>query len=326
MNSKFARTGILLLLLLSACVSTKKYQALHTRYTVQVQQAAADSLRFAQLSTRLAGSNDSITAKYQLLESQYLQLKTDSLMLAQNYRRNKNLLDDLFEKYEQLDKSYRQLSGNVSSDAVILTQTISQKEKDLLVLEQKLLAQQARNDKLTLELQEREVRMLAFENSIRKMDKNAADLKRRVEQALLSIKDSTIKIEQRVGKVYISFPETLAYPGPTDEVAPRGLELIRKVAATVRTQPDITLTVVVVPAGSERTNSPEETTGIPRMYDIVKRFVKEGVTSNRVIASLRKEPPGSTAAKKKQNSGLINKIELIIEPKPDTGFQRWYTN
>jgi len=314
-----------MVLLLTSCVSTKKYQSLSSRYDERSRQAVSDSARFEEIIAQVIRARDSLAGRYTLLEDKYLQLKNDSLTLAQNYRRNKGLLDDLFEKYDQLDKSYRQLAGNLSSETVNLTQNISQKEKELLVLEQKLLAQQAKNDKLTMELQEREVRMLAFENSIRKMDKSAADLKTRLEKSLAGNKDSTLKIEARAGKVYVSFPETLLYTG-TSTLSAKGGELLKKIAASLKSHPDLTVGVATILPPVPGDMSVAANAATPRMYEIVKFLSKEGVTSSRIVVSIKQAASSEGGNKKARKDAVIPGIEVVLEPKLDSILQSLQSN
>lgn len=315
------------LVLLSACVSSKKYQALSNRYENLSQRFVADTIRYAQKNSELTSLRDSVFAKYTKLENTYLQLKNDSITLSQNYRRNKALLDDLFEKYDQLDKSYKQLSSSLSSDAVTQTQNVSQKEKDLLILEQKLLAQQSKNDKLSVELQEREVRMIAFENSIRKMNKSATDVKARLEKALAISKDTTLKVEQReAGRVAVRIPRSLLFSGNAETISPQGAAILRKIAFVYKAQSGFvyTLSTVFSPVSTQLT--PSEAGTFPDMYEIYKFFSKEGVTFSKITITPRYETKVATSVKKVSENSETRLIEILSEPKLDVILQNLQSN
>jgi flagellar motor protein MotB len=315
------------LVLLSACVSSKKYQALSNRYENLSQRFVADTIRYAQKNSELTSLRDSVFAKYTKLENTYLQLKNDSITLSQNYRRNKALLDDLFEKYDQLDKSYKQLSSSLSSDAVTQTQNVSQKEKDLLILEQKLLAQQSKNDKLSVELQEREVRMIAFENSIRRMNKSASDVKARLEKALAISKDTTLKVEQReAGRVAVCIPRSLLFSGSSETISPQGAAILRKIAFVYKAQSGFvyTLSTVLSPVSTQLT--PSEAGTFPDMYEIYKFFSKESVTFSKITVTPRYEAKAATSAKKVNENPENRLIEILSEPKLDVILQNLQSN
>ncbi len=306
----------------SACVSPKKYQLLTNRYENLSQRLVADTIRFSQKSSEWMSTKDSLSVSYSQLENRYLQLKNDSSLLAQNYRRNKSLLDDLFEKYDRLDQSYKQLSGAGSADAI----TMAQKEKDLLVMEQKLLAQQSKNDKLSAELQEREIKLLAFENSIRKMDKSASDFKLRLEKSVATPKDSTLTIERRAGKVILAFPEPFAFPGTTEILSAQSIEVLKKAAPIFKSQSGLIFTITLVLPQASASTWPAETPSIRRLYEIVKYASKNGVTFARIVVMPTPSDTTPSTGRAQAVSATVTRIEITAEPKLEVILQGLQNN
>ncbi len=309
MTIRFVACAVVLLL--SACVSSKKYQALTNRYTNLSQRFAADTIRLSQKNEEARNSHDSLKSRYTQLENNYLQLKNDSIILSQTYRRNKALLDELFEKYDKLDKSYKQLSGSISSDALNLTQDVSQKQKELLILEQKLLAQQSQNDRLNMELQEREARLIAFENSIQKMNKTASDLKSRIEKAQVSTPDSIIKIEQRAGRVVIGISEAAMFTQNPVAISIQGSALLKKIASVFKNHSGFNYII--------NTTSPSQQDPFSSVFssEIFKFFLKEGVTLNKITISTQNESKAVNNTRKSTEKPILRSIEIIADPKLD---------
>jgi hypothetical protein len=237
---------ILTIFACAACVAPKKHQTLTARYDTLARRATADSTRLVAANTRLAVSLDSLVARYHGLTDQYLRLKNDSATLAQTYRRNKALLDDLFEKYEQLDRTSRLPPDTALAGMA----TSAQKERDLLAFEQKLLAQQARNDRQEADLQERALKVLSFEENLRRIGKNTTDLKLLLEKSVGG-KDTAVTVQSEAAEVRVSTRETFWFAG--NNLTPKAAEVLDKMATVGRTQPNVTFAVrLPFPFGAAR--------------------------------------------------------------------------
>ncbi|MDJ1479404.1 hypothetical protein QNI16_02840 [Cytophagaceae bacterium YF14B1] len=304
-----------------SCVSAKKYETLNNRYEYIVRTRVADTTRLSMESERHIQERDSIAIKYNRQVNAYLQLKNDSTTLAQNYYKNKKMLDDLFEKYDQLDKSYKQLSASLSSEDVSIAQNVSQKEKDLLIQEQKVLAQQANNDKLAASLQEREIKMLAFESSMRKMEKSVGDLKKKLEKSVLSSKDTAVTIEQRMTKLAIVFPESYGFASNTTNLSPQGVDLLKKIASILKIQPEYTITPTSLLIQSGGKDMVGEELSKSRIWYVAETLKKEGVTFSRISVSIKYQTAFAEQTKKTEKQPRTPLIEISIQPKLDSVFQ-----
>ena len=249
----------------AACVAPKKYQALTARYDTLARRATADSTQLATGNARLAVSLDSLATRYNSLTDQHLRLKNDSATLAQTYRRNKALLDDLFEKYDRLAQT-RQAPADSTPTGVA---TSAQRERDLLAFEQKLLAQQARNDRQEAALQERAMKVLSFEENLRRIEKNTADLRFLLEKSIGG-KDTGVAVQSEAAEVRVSARETFWFAGKN--LTTKAMEMLDKMAAASRTQPDVDFVI--------RSASPSD---IARSEKICDYLRNKNVTKSRIF-------------------------------------------
>ncbi len=308
--------------LLSSCVTARRHDALLARYN----SLAADSAQYQQQRKSFEEEKQRLDAQIADLTKETEKLKADSAQTGQIYRRNKALLDDLFEKYEKLDKSYNQLLSNSAAEAGTLSKNLSQKEKDLLVTEQNLLATKAQVDKLSLDLQAREKRVEELEKVLADKEKAVNDLKSRVSGALLGFKDSDLTVDVRNGKVYVSLAEKLLFKSGSYAVDARGAEALKKLAGVLKTQQDVNVLVEghtddVPVAGGIPGIDDNWDLSVMRATSIVNLLTKEGVNPSRLTAAGRGEFVPVATGKTPEARQKNRRTEIILTPKLDELFQ-----
>ncbi|CAA9242514.1 MAG: OmpA domain protein [uncultured Cytophagales bacterium] len=308
--------------LLTSCVTARRHERLQAQYNA----LAADTVRLAQERRSFGEDRRRLQAQIDQLTAETTKLKADSAESGTLYRRNKALLDDLFEKYERLDKSYNQLLSNSSVEAGRLASNLSEKEKQLLTMEQNLLTSKAQVDKLNVDLQAREQRVQELEKILADKEKAVNDLRTRVSNALLGFKEGDLTVDIRNGKVYVSLAEQLLFKSGSYSVDPRGVDALKKLANVLKSQQDVNVLVEghtddVPIAGSINGVKNNWDLSVMRATSIVDVLVKNGVNPGKLTAAGRGEfvpvAQGKTPEARQKN----RRTEIILTPNLDELFQ-----
>jgi chemotaxis protein MotB len=262
----------------------------------------------------------------QNLNSATAKLREDSTRTQDLYNKNKVLLDDLFDKYDRLNKSYNNLLSNSAAEAGSLSKNLSQKERELLALEQNLLANKAQVDKLSADLSAREKRLGELEQILKEKDEAVNNLRDKVNKALLGFKDSGLTVDVRNGKVYVSLAEKLLFKSGSYAIDPKGVEALTRLAGALKDQQDINVMVeghtddVPVAKGNACIDDNWDLS-VLRATSIVNTLVSKGVNPARLIAAGKGEFSPVEAVKTAEARQKNRRTEIILTPKLDELFQ-----
>jgi len=317
-------TSIVILTILSftGCVRAIKYDTLKQ----QVDGLELAKTKAETRSDSLSKHLEKINYSYGKVQTDYQRAKDDYIHLDSLYKRNKKLSDDLFEKYELLDKSYSRLLNNGNIEAGKLSGDLSKKEKELLAAEQKIMGKQADNDKLNLDLQEREAKLNQLEKVLAEKEKAVNDLKVKVSNALLNFKGSDLSVETKNGKVYVSLAEKLLFKSGSYTVDAKGAEAIKKLAEVLKNQSDIN---VLVEGHTDDKTVSAGTVGYKDNWDlsvlrstaIVRILTLAGAPPTKLTAAGRAQyfplDPSKTISARQKN----RRTEIILTPKLDELFK-----
>jgi chemotaxis protein MotB len=265
-------------------------------------------------------------AQIQNLNSLTTRLREDSTRTQDLYNKNKVLLDDLFDKYDRLNKSYNNLLANSSAEAGTLSKNLSERERQLLAMEQNLLANKAQVDKLSSDLSTREKRLAELEQILKEKDKAVNDLRDKVNKALLGFKDSGLTVDVRNGKVYVSLAEKLLFKSGSYSIDPKGVEALTRLAGALKDQQDINVMVeghtddVPVAKGNACIDDNWDLS-VLRATSIINTLVSKGVSPARLVAAGRGEFSPVEAVKTAEARQRNRRTEIILTPKLDELFQ-----
>jgi chemotaxis protein MotB len=307
---------------LTSCVTARRYDEMSAR-AKRFEESSAECQN--QLAV-MEEEKKRLQATINDLTTQTAQLRADTTRASELYRRNKVLLDDLFSKYDRLDRSYNQLLANSAAETGNLTKNLTQKEQELLAMEQNLLANKARVDKLSSDLQAREQRVAELEKILQQKEQAVNDLRNRVSEALLSFKNGELSVDIRHGKVYVSLSEQLLFKSGSYTVDAKGVDALKKLANVLKSQSEINVLVeghtddVPVSKGSSCIDDNWDLS-VLRATSIVNVLTGAGVPANRLTAAGRGEflpvASGKTAEARQKN----RRTEIILSPKLDELFQ-----
>lgn len=307
---------------LSSCVTAKRYEDMSAR----ARQAEISRAECEEKIALLNEDKQKAETQIKNLNNLTAKLKEDSVRTQDLYTKNKVLLDDLFDKYDRLNKSYNSLLANSAAESGTLSKNLSERERQLLAMEQNLLANKAQVDKLSADLSAREKRLGELEQILKEKDKAVNDLRDKVNKALLGFKDSGLTVDVRNGKVYVSLAEKLLFKSGSYAIDPKGVEALTRLAGALKDQQDINVMVeghtddVPVAKGNACIDDNWDLS-VLRATSIINTLVSKGVSPARLVAAGRGEFSPIEAAKTAEARQRNRRTEIILTPKLDELFQ-----
>ena len=177
-------------------------------------------------------------------------LQRDTSVTGASYRNLTSKYDKLNVLNEQLmNRLDKLIAGNekdnakLTGDLQYTQEQLLKKQDELKSLELRLNKQQADLDALSAELKKREARVNELEDILKKKDQAAADLKKKLSDALFSFENKGLTITQKNGKVYVSMDESLLFASGKTAVEPKGIEALKNVAKVLEKEVDINVMV-----------------------------------------------------------------------------------
>lgn len=256
-------------------------------------------------------------------------LKRDTNIIGSNYRN----LTGKYDKLDQLNQSLmdrlnKLLAGSasdnakLSGDLQLTKEQLLKKEDELRALEAKLNKQKQELDELSAALKQREARVNELEEILRKKDQAAADLKKKLSDALLGFENKGLTITQKNGKVYISMDESLLFASGKTTVEAKGIEALKNVAKVLEQNPDINVMVEGhtddVPMKGAGEIKDNWDLSVMRATSVTKIMLGSAkIDAARIISAGRGEFFPLDTAKTPEARKKNRRTELILTPKLD---------
>lgn len=266
-------------------------------------------------------------------EKELAGLQRDTSIMASNLRLLQNKYDKLNMVNDQLlDKYNRMLVGSEKDNATLsgklqLTQEqLLKKEDELKALELRLMKQQQDLDALSAELKKREARVNELEAILKKKDQATADLKKKLQDALLGFEGKGLTITQKNGKVYVSLDESLLFESGKTAVQPKGIEALKNVAKVLEQNADINIVVEGhtddVPMKGAGEIKDNWDLSVMRATSVTKIILNNSSTDpKRITSAGRGEFFPVDAAKTADARKKNRRTEIILTPKLDELFK-----
>lgn len=234
------------LFLLASCVPQRLMEETKAKLSICETEASASKKAASDAEAKNAELNEKIVKE----EKELAGLQRDTAIMSTNLRLLQNKYDKLNLVNDQLlDKYNRMLLGSEKDNAALsgklqLTQEqLLKKEDELKALELRLNKQQQELDALSAELKKREARVNELEAILKSKDQATADLKKKLQDALMGFEGKGLTITQKNGKVYVSMDESLLFESGKTAVQPKGVDALKNVAKVLETNPDINVLV-----------------------------------------------------------------------------------
>lgn len=231
---------------LISCVPARQLEESKAKLTTCETELAALKKATQESGAKLAELQSQVTKDEQYLNG----LRRDTLINGSNLRNMTSKYDKLNLLNDQLqDRLSKLLNGSekdnakLSGDLQLTQEQLLRKQDELRTLEGKLNNQKVDLDNLGTELKKREARVNELEDILKKKDQAAADLRKKLSDALIGFENKGLTITQKNGKVYVSLDESLLFASGKTNVEPKGIEALKNVARVLEQNVDINVMV-----------------------------------------------------------------------------------
>lgn len=218
--------------LTTSCVSKKIYTDLEDRYASLKKENRKLSDEKSDVSKALTALQTDFTK----LQKDYNAATSKRDQLQKDYDATKTNLDNLQKSYEALEQNS---SSSIAENA--------KKNRELLVQleakEQALAAENARLEKLKMDMEARSQRIAELENIISTKDAAMTKLKNAISKALTNFEGKGLTVEQREGKVYVSMENKLLFESGSWAVGKNGKVAVKQLGSVLAVNPEIAVLI-----------------------------------------------------------------------------------
>ncbi|MBO4645001.1 MAG: OmpA family protein [Bacteroidales bacterium] len=276
--------------------------------------------------------NKDLSQKLTSLNSKVNQLKQDTLDLRHKLQQSEVEFAKAQRDYDELAKTIKNLTKNsteainsLSSNLDSAHLQLSNKEKELSLLQEQLQEQseelQAKQDSLNQYAQN----LAELKKILEQKDQQVRALKEKVSSALKSFEGSGLKVEERNGKVYVSMDEKLLFASARWEVQGEGKEALRELAKVL--EMDETINVLIeghtdnVPYNGSGQVRDNWDLSVMRATAVVKLLLSYGnIDPQRISASGRGEFVPVDSDNTSEARAKNRRTEIILTPEWDELF------
>ncbi len=285
---KLLSTLALAVLLLSSCVSKKKYD-----------QALADNDKLRRDLASCRESNASLGREVKDLRKQVDDLKNDTTRLGTLVRDLQRQLQDKDRRMANLKAEYDQMKSQSSKDI--------QDKIDQL-------------NRLRAELEEREKRLEEVKRLLSERDRLLEALRDRLTAALKEFEKMGISVYEKDGRIYVSMSDKLLFESGKFSVNKDGKNALIKLSQVLNTNLDVGIIIEGhtdnVPLKSSGTHPADNwELSVLRATTVTKILVEDGkVDTKRLIASGRGEYFPIAGNESADGRARNRRTEIILEP------------
>ena len=320
---------ILSIFLISSCITPKVYNELLDKHEIAKKNLTKNEKLILELRENLDDKERDITNLNTLVE----QLRKDSIALNNDLVSCQKKYDDLSITYDLLtSKSSRYMAEKAKETKELLSQ--------LETTQSELFAKEDQLNKSTLELEEKERKLLDSQNElelrslrvaeleaiINRKDSMVTALKQKISKALIGLEGDGLTIEQRNGKVYISLEEDLLFASGKYEINQTGKQALDKLSDALSYQKDLEILVEghtdSIPLSGRGLVKDNWDPSVMRATSVVKRLTSNtNLDPTQLIAAGRSEFVPISSNLTSEGRGENRRIEMILSPNLDDLFK-----
>lgn len=310
---------------LASCAPYRVLEEARAKQKACEEELASIKKGSQETDAQLANLKEQTTKDQKTIEA----LRRDTNITGNSLRSMTSKYDKLNALNEQLmARLDRLLAGSANDNAKLsgdlqgTREELLKKQDELKALEARLNGQKQDLDKLGLELQKREARVNELEDILKKKDQAAADLKRKLSDALFNFENKGLTITQKNGKVYVSMDESLLFASGKTAVEAKGIEALKNVAKVLEQNQDINVVVEGhtddVPMKGAGEIKDNWDLSVMRATSVTKIMLTSAkIDAKRITSAGRGEyfplDPAKTPEARKKN----RRTEIILTPKLD---------
>lgn len=320
---------ILSVFLISSCITPKVYNELLDKHEIAKKNLTKNEKLILELRENLDDKERDIANLNTLVE----QLRKDSIALNNDLVSCQKKYDDLSTTYDLLtSKSSRYMAEKAKETKELLSQ--------LETTQSELFAKEDQLNKSTLELEEKERKLLDSQNElelrslrvaeleaiINRKDSMVTALKQKISKALIGLEGDGLTIEQRNGKVYISLEEDLLFASGKYEINQTGKQALDKLSDALSYQKDLEILVEghtdSIPLSGRGLVKDNWDLSVMRATSVVKRLTSNtNLDPTQLIAAGRSEFVPISSNLTSEGRGENRRIEMILSPNLDDLFK-----
>lgn len=304
----------LVALLLSSCVSQKKFDELLAE---RVKLEADNSELLDQLTAARSKIDD--------LEKEVKDLNTKTEDQSKTIAKLDVELTELKDEHAKLETYYNNLLTNSGK----LNRDLAEQQDRLIQLQANLDIKKKENEALLADLEIREKKVFELETAIAEKEKAVQELMSKVKQALLNFSGNDLSVEVKNGKVYVSMASQLLFKTASFDVDPKGESALIQLAEALKTSQDVNVVVEGhtdnVPISSKSIKDNWDLS-VLRATSITRVLTRAGVDPTRISATGRSSYVPVASNDTNDGKAKNRRTEIILTPDLDELFQILETN
>jgi chemotaxis protein MotB len=237
---------LLIIALITSCVPPTRFKALQSE-TLTCQEER-DLLKAE--NEKLSVENKETTSRLAVTEKDLaraekdtLKWKEESARLRQQNSLLTNDISDLQEAQQALMKGSEVEIRRLMDELQGTQKNLQKQESDLNILAADVTARKSEIDKVQLELNLRNARLIELEQVLNEQESAMAALKKKVSDALLGFENQGLTISQKNGKVYVSLEEKLLFKSGSTAVDPKGAAALKKLSRVLEQNPEVNVMI-----------------------------------------------------------------------------------
>ncbi len=296
--------SLIVLSVLSSCVSSKKYNELDDKYI----KMRSENVELKDRLDSLSNNQLKCQSERERLQIQYDNLQTKYNTLDKLYQAKENTYNKLKSSYEALSKSSSQTLAYEAKKNQELLDELNKKQKELSK-EREALDQQIK-------------KIQHLENLIAQKDAKLNNLKGSLSRALNKFKDQGLKVTEKDGKIYISMENKLLFDSGSWNIKQNGRDAIKTIANILSINPDVEIMIEGhtdnVPYRGKGQIQDNWDLSVKRATSVVRQLMNnKNIDPKRLIPAGRSKylpvADNSTAEGRAKN----RRIEVILTPRLD---------
>ena len=295
-------------ILLTSCVSTKKYDDLQAKY-VSLQgnkNKVFDLERENQLNQKklLDLQAENKTLKMNLEEA---------LVLTESQR---TTITELTQRYNALLERNEMLLKSSSTEIRNLSERLAKKEDELFRRQRDLDQYQKNLNTQETDFSEWKAKVNDLQKALYEKDARINELQRKISLALSSLSAADLSVTPRDGRLYVSLSQNLLFDTGSDRLKGAGISAIQQLASILQTNTDMEIAVEghTDNLGGAETNWRLSTS---RANTVIKILTDAGVNPARITASGRAFYHPIAPNDSEENRAKNRRVEIILTPKLD---------
>ena len=298
----------LLVLAVSSCVSTQKYNEM---------ESARDHYKAQFESNKVVeAENDECQRKLRVAETQLMKLNE---ILAQEKREKDKIAEAkslLEQRYDETADENAKLLTEYSTTRSVMEEQIANVEDELYLRDRQLQGMENQIGVQSYDLQSREERVAELERMLAEKDAQMANMRLSLNSALRGFDDSQLSVSERGGKIYVTMSHQLLFAKGSSTVDANGQNAIRQLGQALAANPDID---VIVEGHTDNTGAVDYNLklSIDRAAEVARLLAINGVMPYRITAAGKGMHHPIVPNTDNEGKARNRRTEIILSPNLD---------